>query len=83
MSKESLFGLQDESVYIDAFRLLHPIDLSYIWRVHNSQKRSRMDITLANQNLMIGVTAMKYILKQSSYSNHAMVSLLVDFETIE
>ena len=49
VSREFLFGLQDESIYIDVYRFLRTYDLSFTWRVHNSQKRSRIDIVLVNQ----------------------------------
>ena len=51
--------------------------------MHISQKRFRIDIALANQNMVSGVTAMRHIWNQLSYSDHAMVSLTVDFETID
>ena len=66
VSREFLFGLLDESVYIFVYRLLHPYDQSYTWKVHNSQKRSRIDIVVASQNLVSGVTVMKPIWNQSS-----------------
>ena len=61
VSREFLLGLQDESHFIDIIRFLHPYDLSYTWRLHNSQKRSRINNALANQNLISGVIAMKHI----------------------
>ena len=54
-----------------------------IWEIHNTQKRSRIDIALANQNLISGVTGMKDTWSQSKYSDHAMVTVVVDFETID
>ena len=56
-SREFLFGLQEDDVFIDVYRFLHPYDLSYTWRKSN-EKRSRIDIALANQNL-ISVTGMQ------------------------
>ena len=41
------------------------------------------DIALANQNLVSGVTSMRHHLNQSNYSDHAMMSLTVDFETTD
>ena len=68
---------------IDVFRFLHPYDLCYTWKVHNTQKGSRIDIALANQKLISGVTGMKHTWNQSSYSDHVMVTVVVDFEMIE
>ena len=51
--------------------------------LHNTQKRSRIDIALANQNLISGVTGMKQTWNQSSSSDHAMVTIVVDFDTIK
>ena len=62
---------------------LHHFDLSYTWEIHNSQKKSRIDLAFANQNLVSGVTEMRHIWNQSSLSDHAMISISVDFETIE
>ena len=66
VSREFLFGLLDESVYIVVCRFLHPYDQSYTWKVHNSQKRSRIDIVVASQNLLSGVIVIKPIWNQSS-----------------
>ena len=82
-SRQFLFGLQEDNVFIDVFRYLHPHGLSYTWKVYNTQKRSRRDITLANQNLISSVTGMKHAWNHSSYSDHAMVIIVVDLETIE
>ena len=81
-SREFLFGLQEDDVFIDVYRFLHPYDLSYTWRKSN-EKRSRIDIALGNQNLISGVTGMKHTWNQSKYSDHAMVTVVVDFETID
>ena len=40
-------------------------------------------IALGNQNLISGVTGMKHTWNQSKYSDHAMVTVVVDFETID
>ena len=37
-SIEFLFGLQEDNVFIDVYRFLHPYDLSYTWKVHNTQQ---------------------------------------------
>ena len=49
----------------------------------NTQKRSRIDLALANQNLIRGVTGMKHTWNQSKYSDHAMITIVIDFETID
>ena len=54
-SREFLHGLQEDGLFIDVFRSLNPFDLSYTWKVHNSQKRSRIDLAFANQNLISGI----------------------------
>ena len=36
-SREFLFGLQEDNVFIDVYRFLHPYDLSYTCKVHNTQ----------------------------------------------
>ena len=82
-SRDILFGLQEDDVFIDVYRFLHSCDLSYVWKVHNTQKRSRIDIALANQNLISGVTGMTHTWNQSKYSDHTMVTVVVDFETID
>ena len=82
-SREFLFGLQEDNAFIDVYRFLHPYDLSYTCKVHNIQQPSRIYIALGNQNLISGVTRMKHTWKQSKYSDHAMVTVVVDFETIE
>ena len=78
-SRDFLFGLQEDNVLIDVFRFLHPYDLNYTWKVHNTQKRSRIEINLANQNLISGVIGMKHTWNQSGYSDYAMVTVVVDF----
>ena len=45
-SREFLFGLQEDDVFIDVYRFLYPYDLSYTWKIHNTQKRSRIDLAL-------------------------------------
>ena len=35
-SRDFLFGLQEDNVFIDVFRFLHTYDLSYTWKVHNT-----------------------------------------------
>ena len=82
-SRDFLFGLQEDDVFIDVYRFLHPYDLSYTWKINNTQKRSRIDLALANQNLISGVTGMKHTWNQSKYSDHAMITVVVDFETID
>ena len=82
-SREFLVGLQEDNIFIYIFRFLHLYDLSYTWKVLNTEKRSRIDISLANQNLISGVIGMKHTCNQSNYSEHATVTFLVDFETIE
>ena len=54
-SREFLHGLQEDGLFIDVYRFLNPYDLSYTWKVHNSQKRSRIDLAFANQNLISGI----------------------------
>jgi len=81
-SREFLFGLQEDDVFIDVYRFLYPYDLSYTWK-KNDEQRSRIDIALANQNLISGVTGMKHTWNQRKYSDHAMVTVVVDFETID
>ena len=54
--------------------------LSYTKKVHNTKKRSRIYMALANQHLISGITRMKQTWNQSNYSNYTSV---VDFETIE
>ena len=81
-SREFLFGLQEDDVFIDVYRFLYPYDLSYTWK-KNDEQRSRIDIALANQNLISGVTGMKHTWNQRKYSDHAMVTIVVDFETID
>ena len=56
---------------------------NYTWKINNTQKRSRIDLALANQNLISGVTGMKHTWNQSIYSDHAMVTVVVHFETID
>ena len=51
-SRVFYFGLQEDDVFIDVYRFLYPYDLSYTCNIHNTQKRSRIDIALANQNLI-------------------------------
>ena len=80
-SRDFLFGLQEDNVFIDVHRFLYPYDLSYTWKVN--EKRSRIAIALANQNLISGVAGMKHTWNQSKYSDHAMVTVVVDFETID
>ena len=58
-SREFLHGLQEDGLFIDVYRFLNPYDLSYTWKVHNSQKQSRIDLAFANQNLIIGIREMK------------------------
>ena len=81
-SREFLFGLQEDDVFIDVYRFLYPYDLSYTWK-KNDEQRSRIDIALANQNLISGVTGMEHTWNQRKYSDHAMVTVVVDFETID
>ena len=68
ISREFLFRLQDDNVYIDVYIYFDRYDQNCTWKVHNSQKRSIINITLANQNLVSGVTAMRHIWNQLSYS---------------
>ena len=49
----------------------------------NYEQRSRNDIALANQNLISVVTGMKHTWNQRKYSDHAMVTVVVDFEIID
>ena len=72
--------MHPESFSLDSSRIT---SLSYTWKVHNTQQRSRIDIALANQNLISGVTGMKHNRNQSKYPDHAMVTVVVDFETID
>ena len=73
-----LCGLQDEGILIDSYRNLHPYDLSYTWRIYNSQENH----VFANQILIGGVKVMKHFWNQSNLSDYAMISILVDSETI-
>ena len=82
-SREFLFGLQEDNIFIDVYRFFHPYDLSYTWKIHNTQQPSRIDFALANQNLIRGVTGMKHTWNQCKYSDHVMVTVVVDFESIE
>ena len=43
----------------------------------------QIDLALLDENLISGVTQMKRRWNQSTHSDHAMISLSVDFETIE
>ena len=47
-SREFLRGLLDYGVFRDVYRFPYPYDLSYTWKVHNSQKCSRIDLAFAN-----------------------------------
>ena len=58
-SRDFLFRLQEDNVFIDACRFLHPYDLIFTWKDHNTQKQSRIDIALDNQNFISGVIGMK------------------------
>ena len=82
-SREFLHGLQEDGLFIDVFRFLNPYDLSNTWKVHNSQKRSRIDLAFANQNLISGIREMKHIWCQQEVSDHAMVTVRLDYETID
>ena len=82
-SREFLFGLQNEGVFIDFYGFLYPYDLSYTWIIHNTKKKPRMHFAFTNQNLISGVTEMRHTWNQSTLSDHAMFSLSMDFETIE
>ena len=70
-------------LFIDVYRFLHPYDLSYTWKVHNSKKRFGIDLAFANQNLINGIREMKHTWYPREVSDHAMVTVKVDFETIE
>ena len=79
-SREFLHGLQEDEIFIDVYRFLYPYDLSYTWKLHNSQKRSTIDLAFANQNL-ISVESEKGIAWNSKeVSDHAMVTVKDDFE---
>ena len=65
------------------YRFLYPYDLSYTWKVHISQKRSRIDLAFANQNLISGIREMKYTWNSEDVSDHATVTVKVDFEMTE
>ena len=82
-SREFLHGLQEDGLFIDVYRFLYPYDLSYTWNVHNSQKRSIIDMSFANQNLISGIREMNDIWNSKEVSDHAIVMVRVDFETIE
>ena len=60
-SRDFLFGLQEDDVLIDVYRFLHPYHLSYTLKIHNTHKRSRIDLAFANQNLISGFTEVKNI----------------------
>ena len=62
-SRDFLFGLQEDDVFIDVYRFVYTYDLSYTWKVN--EKRSRIYIALANQNLISGVSWMKHTWNQS------------------
>ena len=78
VSRGFLCGLQDEGILIDSYRCLQPYDLSYTWRIYNSQENH----VFANQILIGGVKVMKHFWNQSNLSDYAMISILVDSETI-
>ena len=77
-----MHGLQEDGLFLDVYRFLYPYDFSYTWKVHNSQKRSIIDLTFANQNLISGIREMKHTWNLMEVSDHAMVAVKVDFETI-
>ena len=60
---------------IDVYRFLNPYDLNYTWKVHSLQKRSRIHLAFANQNLM------KHTRCPREVSD--MVMVRVDFEKVE
>jgi len=45
-SRDFLVGLQEDKVFIDIYRFLHPYHLIYTLKVHNTQQQSRIDIAL-------------------------------------
>ena len=49
---------------------------------NNSQKRSRIYLAFANQNLISRITEMKHPSNNQGILNQAMVSISEDFETI-
>ena len=65
--REFLFGLQDENVYT----VFHPYDQSYTWKVHNTQKRSRIDIDLT---IKIHFIWLHFILRNSSTMLHLFLA---------
>ena len=76
MSRDILYSLDDEGIFIDFCRFLHLCDLRCTRRIYNFQEKSRI-------KLIGGVMVMKQIWNQSNLSNHAMISISVDYETIE
>ena len=81
--REFLHGLQEDGLFIDMYRFLNPYDLSYTWKVHNTKKRSRIDLAFANQNLISSIREMNHTWCPHEVSDHAMVTVRVDFEMID
>ena len=62
MSRDILYSLDDEGIFIDFCRFLHLCDLRYTRRIYNFQEKSRI-------KLFGGVMVMKQIWNQSNLSN--------------
>ena len=60
VSIEFLHDLQEDGLFIDVNRFLNLYHLSYTWKVHNFQKRSRIDLAFANQNLISSIREIKH-----------------------
>ena len=82
-SRECLQGLQEYGLFLDVYRFLYPYNSSYTWKVHNHQKRSRIELAFANQNLVSGIREMKHTWNPKEVSHQSVVTVKVDFETIE
>ena len=65
------------------YRFLYPYDLSYTWHVPGTPKRSRIDMAFASPSLISGIRDMNHYWYRKEISDHALVSIRVDFETIE
>ena len=82
-SRNFLHGLQEDGVYIDVYRFLNPYDLSYTWHVPGTPKRSRIDMAFASPSLISGIRDMSHYWYRKEISDHALISIKVDFEMIE